>query len=89
MDMLIALTEFDPPWRMGSTTTTPGGAIRGGLTFERVGGGTRMRWAWEVRPTGVARVLGPLGGVVGRRQERACWEGLKQYLEEARTEAPS
>jgi hypothetical protein len=35
-----------------------------------------------MRPTGAARFLGPLVGVVGNRQERACWEGLKRYLED-------
>lgn len=40
-----------------------------------------MRWAWDVLPKGMAKLLTPLVGVVGRRQERACWTGLKRYLE--------
>jgi hypothetical protein len=82
LEMTVEVTEYDRPRRVGSTTATPAGTVRGGLTFEQVPGGTRMRWEWEMRPTGAARFLGPLVGIVGNRQERACWEGLKRYQEE-------
>ncbi|MET0765925.1 MAG: SRPBCC family protein [Blastococcus sp.] len=81
IDMVIEVTEYDRPRRMGSTTATPAGEVRGGLTFEEVEGGTRLRWLWEMRPRGVARFLGPLVRLVGNRQERACWAGLKRYME--------
>ncbi|MCU1606466.1 MAG: hypothetical protein JWP46_2931 [Modestobacter sp.] len=48
---------------------------------EQVADGTRMRWMWEMRPTGIATFLGPVVGIIGSRQERACWAGLKRYLE--------
>ncbi len=55
--------------------------IEGELVFESLGNATKMRWAWNVRPKGMANLLRPLVGVIGRRSERACWEGLKRYLE--------
>lgn len=82
IDMEIEITEYDRPRHIGSRTTTPAGEVRGGLTFEPVAGGTRMRWHWDIRPTGVARLLGPLVGIIGGRQERDCWKGLKCYLEQ-------
>jgi hypothetical protein len=54
----------------------------GALTFESVSdGGTRMRWSWDVRPRGIFRLLTPLVGTLGRRQEQAIWAGLKRLLE--------
>jgi hypothetical protein len=55
--------------------------IAGTLTFDPVPGGTRMRWAWVVRPKGASRLLTPLISWIGRRQERAIWAGMKRYLE--------
>jgi len=55
--------------------------IAGTLHFEPVPGGTRMRWAWVVRPKGASRLLTPVIGRLGRRQERAIWTGMKRYLE--------
>ncbi len=81
VDMDVAVTAFDPPRRMASRTTMSWSEIEGELAFESVGSSTKMRWVWEVRPKGVGNVLRPLVGVIGRRSERACWEGLKRYLE--------
>jgi hypothetical protein len=81
-EMTVELTDVDPPRRIASVTTASWGEIRGAVTLEPAGDATRMRWSWDVRPKGFARVLTPLVGVVGRREERACWEGLKRYLED-------
>jgi len=81
MEMTVELTDYDPPRRIASVTTASWAEIRGAVTFDRAGDATRMRWSWDVRPKGLARVMTPLVGVVGRREERACWEGLKRYLE--------
>jgi hypothetical protein len=51
------------------------------LTFAPVPGGTRMRWAWVVRPKGTSRLLTPVISWIGRRQEPAIWTGMKRYLE--------
>ena len=81
VEMAVEVTGCDRPRRMASRTTMPWSEINGELTFEPVGTSTRMRWDWEVRLKGYMRALTPLVGFVGRRSERACWEGLKGYLE--------
>ena len=35
--------------------------------------------------TGPARFAGPLVGLIGRRQERTIWTGLKNHLEDTNT----
>ena len=79
--MAVEVTRFDRPRKMASRTTMPWSEINGELTFEPVGTSTRMRWDWEVRLKGYMRALTPLVGFIGRRSERACWEGLKRYAE--------
>lgn len=81
MDMLVELTEFDPPHRLGSLTTSSMMETSGTLTFTTEAGGTRMAWDWQVRPRGWFRALGPLVGPIGRRMERTIWTGLKRKLE--------
>lgn len=80
-DMVIELTEYDRPNRVGSRTTTSMADIDGVITLEPAPGGTRMRWSWELRPKGLARLAGSLVVSMGRRQERAIWQGMKAYLE--------
>jgi hypothetical protein len=53
----------------------------GALTFEPVHGGIRMRWSWDVRPRGATRLMAPLVGAIGRRQEQEIWGSLKRLLE--------
>jgi hypothetical protein len=53
----------------------------GALTFDSVLSGTRMRWSWDVRPRGVLKVMSPIGGVIGRRQEERTRGSLKRLLE--------
>jgi len=80
-DMRSELTGYRrPPW-LASRTTMAQADIAGTLNFEPVPGGTRMRWAWVVRPKGASRLLTPVIGRLGRRQERAIWTGMKRYLE--------
>jgi uncharacterized protein YndB with AHSA1/START domain len=81
--MTTVVTEFDRPHRIASTTTLPSARIRGAVAFAEQPDGTRMCWSWDVRPTGVMRLLGPVVGLIGRRQERSIWTGLKRLLERA------
>ena len=81
LPIVIEFTTFDRPMRLGSQTTMSGMVIVGELTFEAVGETTRMRWSWDLRPSGALWLLTPLIVFMGRRQERDIWTGLKRYLE--------
>jgi hypothetical protein len=54
------------------------------LTFEEVGGATRLRWDWDMGLVGSMRVLSPLLAVIGPGWERRNWVGLKEYMESGR-----
>lgn len=81
VSMIIELTVFERPHRLGSRTHTEGMVLDGGVTFEEIAAGTRMSWAWTIHPTGLMRLLTPVLAVMGRRNERRIWAGLKRYLE--------
>jgi carbon monoxide dehydrogenase subunit G len=78
--MLVELTEFDRPHRLGSRTTSSMMQTSGALTFAAAGGGTVMSWDWQVRPKGWMQMLGPLFGPLGGRMECRTWTSLKRYL---------
>lgn len=80
-DMLIEGTEFDRPARFGTRTSMSSADIEGVLTLARQGAGTRMSWAWQLRPKGALKVLRPLMAVMGRRQEQRIWAAMKEKLE--------
>ena len=81
MPMIVEFTAFERPRRLASVTRSSMMQTEGALTFDPVPGGTRMRWLWEVRPRGVLKMIAPLVGVIGRRQERRVWGDLKRLLE--------
>lgn len=82
VSMVIEFVRFDRPRRLGSRTTMSGMVILGELTFESAGPAkTLMRWAWEMQPSGLMRLLKPLIILMGRRQELAIWTSLKRHLE--------
>lgn len=80
-EMTIEFTEFDRPWRIAEKVHLSTMDIRGLLLFEPVSGGTRMKWAWDLEPHGVMRLLAPLVRRIGDRQEREIWTGLKHFME--------
>ena len=79
--MLVELTEFDRPHRLGSRTTSSMMDTSGALTFAADGDGTVMNWDWQVHLKGWMRMLGPLFGPLGGRMERRIWTSMKRYLE--------
>lgn len=81
MDMLVELTEFDRPHRLGSLTTSAMMETAGTLTFTTEPDATILAWDWQVRPKGWFRAFLPLVGPLGRRMERKIWTGLKRRLE--------
>jgi hypothetical protein len=40
-----------------------------------------MRWVGDVRPKGFLRLMSPMVGWMGRRQELRIWTSLKHLLE--------
>jgi hypothetical protein len=81
MEMLVELSEFDRPRRLGSRTTSSMMETIGTLTFTADGDATVMGWDWQVRLNGWRRVLGPLLGPLGNRMERRIWTGLQHQFE--------
>jgi hypothetical protein len=79
--MTTEFTAFERPYRLALITLMSWMEIRGSLAFEPVPDGTRMRWNWDLRPRGVLRLVGPMIGQIGRRQERTIWTNLKRLLE--------
>ena len=79
--MDIEFTGYERPRRLASSTHMSSMDTQGGLTFDPVPGGTRMRWVWNLKPRGVLKVMGPLVARMGRRQEQTIWTGLKHLLE--------
>ena len=81
LPMLIEFRTFERPMRLGSHASFSGMTTDGELTFESLGESTRMKWSWELKPSGALKMLGPLIAWQGRRQEKAVWSGLKRCLE--------
>ena len=80
-EMTIEFTTYERPRRLASTTHMAAMEIQYTLTFDPVPDGTRMRWAGEVEPRGVFKLMAPLIARMGQRQEETNWTGLKRYLE--------
>lgn len=87
-EMTIELTSYERPRRLRSATHLSSMEIQGTLTFDPVPDGTRMRWSWDVEPRGIYKLMTPVIGRMGRRQEERIWTGLKDYLETHATPAP-
>jgi uncharacterized protein YndB with AHSA1/START domain len=79
--MTVEFMRFERPWLLASTTRSSAVRTEGELTFEPVDGGTRMRWSWDVRPHSPLKLITPLIGRFGRRQEQAIWGELKRLLQ--------
>jgi carbon monoxide dehydrogenase subunit G len=84
----IEITGFERPSEMASRSVMGRSTVTGRLRFDPVTSGTRLSWDWDVKVGGAARVLDPLVAVIGRRQERAIWAGLKHYLEDGAAAHP-
>jgi len=86
-DITVEFTSYQRPTRLESTSRAASVQTRGWLSFEPHPDGTRMRWSWDVEPTGPSRLLTPLINRVGTRQEVAIWSSLKRHLESRPTAA--
>ena len=76
-----AVFEFEPGSHARWNLTS--GPIRGtgGYVCEPKDSGTRFTLEARVRPTGVYALMGPVFGLIGRRQNRGDVQRLKQLLE--------
>jgi len=81
LDMAMEVTDYKRPTSLGSTTSMSTAEIRGTLTFQPDPAGTWMQWSWELKPKGMFKLLTPVIGRMGKRQEQEIWGGLKRYLE--------
>jgi len=79
--LTVEMTEYLRPHQFATHTSMSWADVEETLTFDPAGTGTRMRWAWHIRPKGMAISLAPIVSVIGARHERAVWVGLKRYLE--------
>ena len=78
----IDYTGFERPHRIDSRSAMAGATVRGHIQCDPSPAGTRFSWDWTVALTGPAKFAGPLVGLIGRRQERTIWTGLKNHLED-------
>jgi carbon monoxide dehydrogenase subunit G len=85
VEMVIEFTGFERPRRIEETVHMSSMDLQGGLTFDPVAGGTRMRWSWDLEPKGGLRLMGPMITRMGRHSERTIWTSLKRLLEEQKT----
>jgi uncharacterized protein YndB with AHSA1/START domain len=81
VDMQIEYTGFDRPHLLASTSRMAAADFSGTLTFAPAPAGTRLGWSWHARPKGAMRLLAPVFGPIGARQERRTWTLLRDHLE--------
>ncbi len=89
VEMTITFTDYERPRRLTSSTHLSTMDIQGTLTFDPVPQGTRMRWSWELEPQGMLKLMTPVVALIGRRQERSIWTGLKRYMEAQEAPLPA
>ena len=77
-EITIEIIGYERPRRLTDSIHLSTMDIRGGLTFDPVPAGTRMRWSWELMPRGVFRLMSPMVARIGRRQELRIWADLKR-----------
>ena len=90
-DLAWEVVAYERPHRLGGAGratmrllgAVPTMDIQGTLTFDPVPEGTRMHWSWQMAPCGVLKVVTPLVGRIGQRQETRIWASLKHLLETA------
>jgi hypothetical protein len=82
--MTLEVIEYDRPRRVHNIVRSSYMHVEGTVSFEAVGGATRLKWDWNMRLIGPMRMVSPLLALVGPRWERRNWLGLKAYLESGR-----
>jgi Polyketide cyclase / dehydrase and lipid transport len=80
-EIVIEVVGYERPRQLTDSIRLSTMDIRGGLTFDPVPEGTRVRWSWELMPRGAFKLMAPLVARRGRRQEQRIWAGLKRVME--------
>ena len=82
--MVSTWTVFDHEPGLSARWTLDSGPIRGtgGYICEPVDSGTRFTLEAHVKPTGWYRLLGPIFGLIGRKQNRSDVQKLKAILDD-------
>jgi uncharacterized membrane protein len=81
VEMVIEFTGYQRPRQLVEAVHMASMDLHGGLTFDPVPDGTRMRWSWELQPGGILKLMNPMVARMGRNQEQRIWTGLKRLLE--------
>lgn len=79
--MAVEILEYDRPHRFHNLVRSPYMQVDGTVTFTDQGGGTLLRWDWDMGLVGPMRVFSPVLALVAPRWERRNWVALKRYLE--------
>ncbi len=79
--MTIEIIDYNRPRNFTIITHMSEMDILGTLTFNEVSSGTCMRWDWKVKPKGILKLMSPIIGLIGHRQEQRIWGEMKDYLE--------
>jgi Polyketide cyclase / dehydrase and lipid transport len=72
-EITIEIVGYERPRRLTNSIHMSTMDVRGGLTFDPVPAGTRMRWAWELMPRGVFKLTTLVVAHVGKRMENKVW----------------
>jgi hypothetical protein len=82
-EMVVTWTVFEYEPGILARWTLDSGPIRGsgGYICEKAGDGARFTLEAHVKPTSGYRLLGPIFGMIGRRQNRSDVRKLKAILE--------
>jgi hypothetical protein len=80
-EITIEIIGYERPRRLANSIRMSTMDVRGGLTFDPVSDGTRMRWAWELMPRGVFKLMTPVIARIGKRMEQRVWASLKWVME--------
>jgi uncharacterized membrane protein len=75
------VTEFEPNRRIALQGISAALPFRVSMDFQRVTGGTRVDWTWELAPRGFLKLAGPLLTGVFRRQFHKDLNKLKDLME--------
>ena len=79
--MTVEVMEYARPHRFRNIVRSSYLQVDGTVTFANQGGGTRLRWDWEMGLIGPMKVLSPVLALVAPRWERRNWVALKRYVE--------